>query len=156
MIVTITPIVLSSPPYLFTISQQGLTFIGAIIGSVLGGPICGRLVDYIAKYLAKRNGGVFNPEMRLPITVFPMVITAVGLLMFGIGIGKGMHWIVPVIGSGFAAAGLSAIPSILQPYLLDSYYATSLDVFIVGPQAPFDSYEVKANWFRRCSTAVRT
>ncbi|KFZ23584.1 hypothetical protein V502_01948 [Pseudogymnoascus sp. VKM F-4520 (FW-2644)] len=131
VIVTITPIVLSSPPYLFTISQQGLTFIGAIIGSVLGGPICGRLVDYLAKHLAKRNGGVFNPEMRLPITVFPMVITAVGLLMFGIGIGKGMHWIVPVIGSGFAAAGLSAIPSILQPYLLDSYYATSLDVFIM-------------------------
>lgn len=69
--------------------------------------------------------------MRLPMTSFPMLATVPGLIMFGLGIDRGYHWIVLVIGSSLVALGLSAIPSTLQPYLLDSYYAASLDVFTV-------------------------
>lgn len=137
VIVTITPIYLSAPPYRFTIRQQSLTYVGPLIGSVIGGPLCGRLTDYLSFYLSKRNDGVFEPEMRLPMVTFPMLATIPGLIMFGVGIDRGYHWIVIVIGSSLVAVGLSAIPSALQPYLLDSYYAASLDVFTVGyPTTP--------------------
>lgn len=139
---TVTPIFLRLPPYSFTTSQQGLTFVGPVIGSLLGGILCGKLNDIVIRALSKRNDGIFEPEMRLPVTCVPMVATIVGLLMFGIGIENGDHWIVPVIGSTLVSAGLSAIPSTLQPYLLDSYFAASLDVFTVGG---FDYSELNMN-----------
>ena len=131
VIVTITPIYLAQPPYLFNTRQQGLTFIGPLIGSLIGGLLCGRLTDYLSCYLCKRNQGVFEPEMRLPMTTLPMLVTVPGLIMFGVGLDNGYHWIVIVIGSSLVATGLSAIPSTLQSYLLDSYYAISLDIFTV-------------------------
>jgi hypothetical protein len=129
--VTVTPIYFSLPPYSFTTRQQGLTFIGAVIGSILGGLIVGKLNDIMARILSKRNNGVFEAEMRLPMTTVPMLATITGLVMFGVGVQNGDHWIVPVLGSTFVAVGLSSIPSTLQPYLLDCYFSASLDVFTV-------------------------
>lgn len=131
IIVTATPIYLSKPPYSFTTKQQGLTFIGAAIGAALGGPVIGRLNDTAIRILSRRNNGVFEAEMRLPMTTVPMLTTTAGLILFGVGVQNGDHWIVPVLGSTFVAVGLSSVPSTLQPYLLDNYFPASLDVFTV-------------------------
>jgi hypothetical protein len=131
IIVTVTPIYFSLPPYSFTSRQQGLTYIGPTVGSVLGGLILGKLNDIVVRILSKRNDGVFEPEMRLPMTTVPMLATITGLIMFGVGVQNGDHWIVPVLGSTFVAVGLASVPSTLQPYLIDSYFPASLDVSTV-------------------------
>lgn len=74
---------------------QGLLFIGLLLGTVFSEIFCsGRLSDWIVARLAKKNGGNRIPEMRLWLAYPALVITAVGLIVWGISIDKGYHWMV--------------------------------------------------------------
>lgn len=53
------------PPYNFNAARIGLMGLPAFIGTDLAAVICGLLSDYLIIYLAKRNNGVYEPEMRL-------------------------------------------------------------------------------------------
>jgi len=123
---------MSVPPYNFTPSQVGLTYVANLIGNVVGCYSCGYLNDVLSKYSARRNKGVFEPEMRLPLVVIPAFAGVAGLLMYGIGIAKGVHWIVPVIGDGLVGVSLTGFPSFAQPYVMDSYYPVATDAMIVS------------------------
>ena len=70
--------------------------------------------------------------MRLPMMLIPIIFGPAGLLMYGIGIAKQAHWIVPVFGDGLVGVALTGAPSFLQPYIMDSYYPVSGDALIVG------------------------
>lgn len=74
------------PPYNFSAAGVGLfnlpPLIGAILGSGLGGPVNDRWV----LWMAQRNGGVFEPEMRLWLSFPAIVACPVGMLLFGLGI----------------------------------------------------------------------
>lgn len=71
-------------PYNFSPMDVGLMnlapFIGSIIGSVYGGAPC----DYLIKKLAKRNGGIYEPEMRLWLVLPAVVLTPLSLIFFGL------------------------------------------------------------------------
>jgi MFS family permease len=86
--------------YGFESWQVGLCFIGAIVGSFIGIPAGGHLGDIIADWFTRRNGGVRDPEMRLP-TMLPSLITMpLSLILYGVGIEHKLHWICPTIGLG--------------------------------------------------------
>ncbi|EXJ70650.1 uncharacterized protein A1O5_05640 [Cladophialophora psammophila CBS 110553] len=121
VLISLIPIYLGATPYNFTTSQQGLTFLAACVGNILGSFLCGYMTDKLSQWSARRNNGVFEPEMRLPVVIFPAVAVPVGLLMFGIGLEKKFHWIVPVIGSGLVGTGLTGIAAIVEAYMMDSY-----------------------------------
>jgi hypothetical protein len=123
---------MSIPPYNFTPSQVGLTYVANLIGNVVGCYSCGYLNDSLSKYSARRNKGVFEPEMRLPLIIIPALAGVGGLLMYGIGVAKGVHWIVPVIGDGLLGLALTGFPSFAQPYVMDSYYPVATDAMIVS------------------------
>lgn len=55
-------------------------FIGTIIGSVYGGPPS----DYLNPKLAKRNGGIYEPEMRLWLALPAVILTPLSLIFFGL------------------------------------------------------------------------
>lgn len=86
--------------YGFQPYQVGLCFISAIIGSLLGIPAGGVLTDYIADYFTKRNGGIREPEMRLPAMMLCLITTPLALILYGVGIERQLHWICPTIGLG--------------------------------------------------------
>jgi hypothetical protein len=73
-------------PYNWDSAQIGLfnlaPFIGGLIGAVIGGP----LNDYTIMWMAKWNGGVYEPEMRLWISLPTILICPLGILMFGFGL----------------------------------------------------------------------
>jgi hypothetical protein len=69
--------------------------------------------------------------MRLPVVLIPAVLCPTGLLMFGIGLDRQMHWIVPVIGSGLVSTGLTGIAAVGQSYMLDSYAPVANDCIVV-------------------------
>ena len=77
-----------APPYLFGPSSIGLLnlppFIGSILGSVWGGP----LSDLSILWLARRNKGVYEPEMRLHMMIIPALATPIGLFMYGFSVAK--------------------------------------------------------------------
>lgn len=89
-----------SATYGFESWQVGLCFISACIGSLLGIPAGGHLGDMVADYFTRRNGGIREPEMRLPAMIPSLIATPLALILYGVGIEKSLHWIVPTIGLG--------------------------------------------------------
>jgi MFS family permease len=73
------------PPYNFDAIGIGLMNVAPFVGAVLGFPFGGYLSDKSILWLSKRNGGVYEPEMRLWLALPIAVITPVGILMFGLG-----------------------------------------------------------------------
>ncbi|BCS11834.1 hypothetical protein ALUC_41174S [Aspergillus luchuensis] len=72
---------------------QGLLFLGLLIGTLVAEVSCsGRLSDAIVGRLAKRNGGIRVPEMRLWLAYPAIILTAIGLILWGISIDKAYHW----------------------------------------------------------------
>jgi len=118
--------------YHFKAGAQGLASLGAFVGVNLGAFFCGHLNDLLSRRLAKRNQGVFEPEMRIPVIIFPTIIVPLGLILFGVGIKNEWHWIVPIIGAGMVNFGLPALPAIMSPYIMDSYYPLAMDCLIVS------------------------
>jgi Major Facilitator Superfamily len=86
--------------YGFQPYQVGLCFVSAIVGSILGIPAGGYLGDIIADWFTKRNGGIRDPEMRLPGMILCLITTPLALVLYGVGIEHKLHWICPTIGLG--------------------------------------------------------
>lgn len=88
--------------YGFTSYQVGLCYIAGVIGSLLGLPAGGHLGDKVADILTKRNGGIREPEMRLPAVMISAITAPLALVLYGIGIQYKLHWICPTIGIGLS------------------------------------------------------
>lgn len=102
--------------YGFDAWQIGLCFIAGIIGAAAGIPAGGHLGDKVADWFTLRNGGIRDPEMRLPAMVISMISTPLALILYGVGIANQLHWICPTIGLGLcklfpgsACPGCSAV-----------------------------------------------
>jgi MFS family permease len=79
------------PPYNFDAIGVGLMNVAPFIGGVLGFPFGGHLSDRSILWLSKRNGGIYEPEMRLWLALPIAVICPVGILMFGLGFAYVSH-----------------------------------------------------------------
>lgn len=93
--------------YNFAAWQSGLCFISGLVGSLLGIGGGGYISDLVANYLTTRNGGIREPEMRLPAITLGLIASPLGLLLYGVGIANKLHWICPTLGLGFC----KSIPS---------------------------------------------
>ncbi|KAL7626017.1 MFS siderochrome iron transporter 1 [Parahypoxylon ruwenzoriense] len=105
----------------------GLAFLGVAVGMM--GAVFYSMYDN-ARYgkVAAASGGHAAPEARLPPALIGSVLLPVGLFWFAWTNGPNIHWIVPIIASGFFAAGLVLVFLSLMNYLIDSYviYAASV------------------------------
>ncbi|KAG9185568.1 hypothetical protein G6011_06899 [Alternaria panax] len=121
------PYVFTRPPYRFTPSQSGLTFIPIMIGVILGGTttiIVDRTI-YQKKYretLAKGKWHV-DPEHRLYTAMFGSWGMVIGLFWFGWCADKGLHWAPTVIGVIPFAWGNICVFTSSALYLADVYGA---------------------------------
>ncbi|KAJ6080299.1 hypothetical protein N7467_010052 [Penicillium canescens] len=109
------------PPYNFDAVGVGLMNVAPFVGAVLGFPFGGHLSDRSILWLSKRNGGVYEPEMRLWLALPIAVISPAGILMFGLGLAYGVHWALLAVGFGFFGFALAAISGIALSYLMDCY-----------------------------------
>jgi len=92
-------------------------FIGLILGFVVGG----WFNDRSALYFAKRNNGIFEPEMRLWLALPAAAFIPIGILVFGIGLAHGTHWIVLAVGYGIWGVGFILAGTISLAYVTDCY-----------------------------------
>jgi hypothetical protein len=71
------------PPYNFGPIGIGLlnlpAFLGCILGAIWGGPVS----DWSILFFAKRNKGIYEPEMRLWLAIFPVFVGPAGLFLYG-------------------------------------------------------------------------
>ncbi|KAH6604059.1 mfs multidrug transporter [Trichoderma cornu-damae] len=99
---------------------SGLSYIGLGVGFVVGQVTFGLLSDRILVLLKARNNGVFEPEMRLPLTIPFSLFVPTSFFWYGWSVQAHCHWIVPIIGLFPFAFGLIGIFGTLQTYVIDS------------------------------------
>lgn len=83
-----------APPYNFSPIGVGNVIIAPAIGGILGSIVGGIATDWLILKLARRNGGIYEPEMRLQMFIVPGVALPVGIFMYGLTIAV-VRWSMP-------------------------------------------------------------
>lgn len=108
---------------------QGLLFIGLLLGTLFAEVLIGgRLSDALVVRLAKKNGGIRVPEQRLWLAYPAGLLTAIGLIIWGISVDKGYHWIVGQVAFFLFAAGIQVGNTTIVAYIVDAYPLQSMSV----------------------------
>ncbi|KAJ6782515.1 hypothetical protein PWT90_01660 [Aphanocladium album] len=107
--------------YRFQPWQVGMCFFAAVIGSLLGLPAGGKLGDLCADYLTKRNGGIREPEMRLPTIMISAITAPLALVLYGVGIQHHLHFMCPTIGLALLNFSITQATTVCLVYVIDSY-----------------------------------
>ena len=77
------------------LTRDRLLYLGLIVGTLVSEvAFSGRLSDWIVVKRAKSNNNQKTPEMRLWLAYPAAILTAVGLIVWGISIDKGYHIMV--------------------------------------------------------------
>ncbi|KAL7790618.1 major facilitator superfamily domain-containing protein [Trichoderma afarasin] len=109
--------------YGFSTGLSGLAYLGIGIGFMGGLVLTALTNDRIMAKMAQRNGGKFEPEMRLPMMIFYAAFCPISFFWYGWTTDKGVHWIVPIIGMVPFGFGLMGLYLPIQTYIIDSYPA---------------------------------
>ncbi|KAJ3540260.1 hypothetical protein NM208_g5139 [Fusarium decemcellulare] len=112
--------------YGFGIDILGLAFLGLGVGCVVALVVLSWLSDWLQDRLTQKHGES-KPEYRLLPIVLGIPLLPVGLFVYGWTAQYKVHWVVPIIFTGFTGAGLifSFLPT--QIYMVDAFttYAAS-------------------------------
>lgn len=109
------------PPYNFNSSQIGLMSLAPFVGSTLGSLISGPLSDWVVVRLAKRNGGIYEPEMRFWVFIPFVPFQIAGAWWFGYALNDGSSWSQVAVAFGLCNFGSAPLQSLALTYMLDAY-----------------------------------
>lgn len=113
----------------YTPQIQGLLFIGLLLGTLFAEIFLGgHLSDIVCTRLAKRNGGVRIPEMRLWLIYPAGLLSALGLIIWGISVDKAYHWMVGQVAFFLFAAGIQMGNTVVCAYIVDCYPLQSMSM----------------------------
>lgn len=121
----------SAPPYNMSTMGVGAMAVPGFIGAVLGSFYCGLFGDWLITYLAKKNGGIYEPEMRLYPLALPLITMLPGAVMFGVCLERGKHWILPAVGIGLFSFGMGALGDATFTFCIDSYRELTGEAFVM-------------------------
>lgn len=111
----------------YKIQVQGLFFVGPLIGVVFSELFCsGRLSDWLVTRLARKNGGERVPEMRLWLGYPAAALSTIGLIVWGISVDKGYHWMVGQVALFLFTVGIQVGNTTLSAYMVDNYPAHTI------------------------------
>lgn len=123
--------VLAAPPYNWSAQNIGFTNFAILIGAFIGLATAGPFSDWISDRATRRNGGIREPEMRLPALIPYVIIMYLGNIIVSVGYQNHWPWQAIVV-IGFACAGIqvAAIPAIVSTYAVDSYKPVAGSLFV--------------------------
>ncbi|KAJ5619040.1 major facilitator superfamily transporter [Penicillium lagena] len=113
--------------YGFSNGLSGLAYLGIGVGFFAGLISTALTNDRTMLKMKKRNGGKFEPEMRLPMMIFYAAFCPISFFWYGWSVDKDVHWIVPIIGMMPFSFGMMGLYLPIQTYVIDCYpgYAAS-------------------------------
>lgn len=122
---TITDVFQST--YHWSLDISRLANLGIGVGFLTGQLVFGLLSDRTIARHKQRNHGVYEPEMRLSLSIYFAICVPVSFFWYGWSVQAQTHWIVPIIGLFPFGFGIVGIFGPLQTYIIDSYprYAAS-------------------------------
>ncbi|KAK4243877.1 fluconazole resistance protein 1 [Corynascus novoguineensis] len=113
--------------YGWSVGITGLVYICLGLGNISGWAVITATSDRGVIKRTKANGGVFEPEMRLPLTIGFSFLLPITFFWYGWSTYYETHWIVPVIGLFPYSFGIIGLFMPLMTYLVDCFpmYAAS-------------------------------
>jgi hypothetical protein len=79
------------------------------------------VADWVSNTVAKRRNGLFRPEVRLWLMIPAILLGPTGLMLWGAGFERNLHWSVAVAGQSITYGVLCLVPAIGMSYVVDSY-----------------------------------
>ncbi|RDW80765.1 MFS general substrate transporter-7 [Coleophoma crateriformis] len=116
--------------YGFTAFQSGLCFFGALIGGIIAMPAGGPVGEAVANYFTTRNGGIREPEFRLPAIAISIITAPLGLILYGYGLQNKLNFMIPVLGLSLVSFSGGQAINISFVYTLDAYSPVANEVTI--------------------------
>lgn len=125
--------VFGPPPYLFSPDQIGFVNFAFVVGAAVALFTAGPFSDWIALRRARANGGVLEPEMRLPALIPYVAINLVGMVITAVGYQRSWPWEAIVI-AGYMLVGIQVvgIPAIAISYAVDCYKSLPGEIMIAA------------------------
>lgn len=91
----------------------------------------GYVADKFAVWYARtRRNGVREPEDRLYLLAVTVVLCPAGLILWGVGAARGVHWAALVVGGGITACSTVIGSIIAMSYALDCYKDMSAETML--------------------------
>ncbi|KAJ3497475.1 hypothetical protein NLG97_g1871 [Lecanicillium saksenae] len=122
VITSVMNIYLFLPPYNFSASAVGLINLALFVTSIPSLLIGGYGNDRLILWLSKRNHGIYEPEMRLWLTLPMATLCPGGIVLSGLTISYGGPWPLIAIGLGLFGFALNVINDAALSYAMDSYH----------------------------------
>lgn len=143
--------VLTSDPYNWSAAQVGCIYTGPIIGAGFASLWSGNVADWVALQLARRNDGIREPEHRLWVLAVSGIISAAGLVIWGVGAYNNVHWIGLGFGLGMLTFGCVTGGSIAVSYNVDCFKEiageTTVSIMLIRNTIGFGfSYAITPWW----------
>ncbi|PHH82653.1 hypothetical protein CDD82_5289 [Ophiocordyceps australis] len=107
--------------YNFSALQTGLVYVSPFVGGILGTGVAGKASDVVVRIMSRRNGGLYEPEFRLVMTLPVLLTTVMGLMGFGWSAQEQDAWIVPTLFFGILSFGCSLGSTTSITFCVDSY-----------------------------------
>jgi DHA1 family multidrug resistance protein-like MFS transporter len=106
--------------YGFNLGLEGVAFLGILVGTFVAAIV---LFAWNYFYLEKQfdENGNIEPEKRLIPAMVGCFFVPICLFWFGWASRSNVHWIVPIIGSGFFGVAAFTLFQAVLPYLSDAY-----------------------------------
>ncbi|EFY86044.1 MFS transporter [Metarhizium acridum CQMa 102] len=123
--------VFSAPPYNWSAEQVGFTNLPLFVGTFIGLFTAGPFSDWVCARATARNGGVREPEMRLPAMIPYLILMMLGHIIPAVGYQQKWPW-QPIVMIGYTCTGIqvAALPSIVSTYAVDSYKPVAGALFV--------------------------
>jgi hypothetical protein len=93
--------------YHFSTGLAGLSYLGIGVGMFIGLGLFGATSD--KRIQKKKAKGDVSPEIRLEGLIPAAICIPIGLFWYGWSAEKQIHWIMPIIGTGWVGLGLLGI-----------------------------------------------
>lgn len=115
--------------YGFSTFSNGLVFLAGGVGTLFGLAYIGYFSDKIIKgKMAAGKTVTAEDRLSLVITLPGSLTFPVGLFLYGWSAERGMHWLIPQIGTAITGFGSIVVFTAVQTYLIDAFeeYAASV------------------------------
>ncbi|KAL4737190.1 putative MFS multidrug transporter [Aspergillus similis] len=116
---------------------SGLAYLGIGIGFMVGLFVIAITSDRIVGKLTARNGGKFEPEMRLVTMMIFSCILPISFFWYGWTAKFEEFWIIPIIGMAPFGIGMMGVYMPIQTYVIDCYpaYAASANAALTATRS---------------------
>ncbi|CAD6440025.1 6505ea9c-ed63-4f6a-a8a3-9446c1d57371 [Sclerotinia trifoliorum] len=114
-------LILSAPPYNFSSSMVGLSYVSPLLGVACASFYSGVIGDRVVLWLARRNKGVLEAEHRLWLFLLSVILIPSSLILWGVGAAQHIHWFGLTVAMFLIAASNGIGVQLSVSYCIDAY-----------------------------------